>query len=309
MNRAKIVLGLSLLILVTVVAGLDYRFSIIVSCPRVPGDELAPPQSVFRLLIQPDRLQDYALKHYGEAVPIPKWLVTKVLPYEISIFMDPDVSVAQTRVFVYANERRLGRIFVNAVNQSGALSRIPDVTWQPPGLVREKRGKVWLEGTVPIPPDPIKTMRTEWGIISPFSPILMKNEHAVEALLDMRDGRGFLLLSDWFGRNAPPGSELHPDQLVPIARNIATVWISANVVPEETLSVRVVVECRPEASDSDAGSIAFLMNYISAELNRTLKRVCKAELSGTAEASGIQVTGDYQLAPLENLLRGLGMMQ
>jgi len=308
-SRLKIALGLSLLVLVTVVAVLDYRFSVIVPCPRVPGDDLTPPQSVFRLLIQPDRLQDYALKHYGEAIPIPKWLITKVLPYEISIFMDPDVNAAQTRVFVYANERRLGPLFVKAVNQSVALSRIPDVTWQPPGLVREKRGKVWLEGALPIPPDPIKTLRTEWGIISPFSPLPMKNEHAVEALLDMRDGRGFLLLADWFGRNAPPGSQLHPDQLVPIARNIATVWISANVVPEENLNVRLVIECRPEASESDAGSIAFLLNYISAELNRTLKRVCKAELSGTAEASGIQVTGEYQLVPLENLLRALGMIQ
>lgn len=311
MNRQRIwkIVGVLVLLAVLAIVYLDYRYSFIFPCPRVPGDTVAPPRSSFRMQIQPARLSNYIARHYTQDMHIPEWLLGKILPYEVSIFMDPDITQATNNVVVYANEQRLGPVLVQAVNRANVLAHIPDVTWNPPELLRERRGVVRLQGSMPIASSNINILREVWGIVSPLSPIPMKNEHAVEALLDLRDGRGFLLLADWVGRNAPPGSKLHPDQIVPIAKNIATAWVSANLQGDETLQVQVVIECRPEASESDANSTGFLLNYVTAELNRTLKRVCDVELSGTAEAQGIQVIGNYTLAPLDRLLRTMGLMR
>lgn len=301
------IIGVCLGGLLVVAVFLEIRYNFLFAAPRIAGEAVAPPRASFQLRIEPDLVKDYLARRYAAGTPVPERFVPYLLPYEIGLYMDPDLATAQTEIGVFVNARRLGPIIAQRVNQSGVLARIPDIVWSPPELTRPRRGLLRLEGSMPVTADKIDLVREVWGIVTPLSPLPMMGGHALEAILDMRDGRGFVLAAEWIGKNAPPETLLHPTQIVPIAKNIAEARILADMESDNTLCVKLLIECRPEVPDSEVNSLCFLMNYITAHVKPNLKSICDVELTGTAEAEGLRVSGEYRLVPMDNLLSALGL--
>ena len=282
------IIGVCLGGLLVVAVFLEIRYNFLFAAPRIAGEAVAPPRASFQLRIEPDLVKDYLARRYAAGTPVPERFVPYLLPYEIGLYMDPDLATAQTEIGVFVNARRLGPIIAQRVNQSGVLARIPDIVWSPPELTRPRRGLLRLEGSMPVTADKIDLVREVWGIVTPLSPLPM-------------------LAAEWIGKNAPPETLLHPTQIVPIAKNIAEARILADMESDNTLCVKLLIECRPEVPDSEVNSLCFLMNYITAHVKPNLKSICDVELTGTAEAEGLRVSGEYRLVPMDNLLSALGL--
>jgi len=296
-------------LLILAVAAVDFRYGLLRSSPRINHTDYAPARSSFRLAIDPEPALPVLLPKLAAQnppLPVPTPLLRYVMPYEIAFMADPDPSLLQSETVLFVNDRRLGPVLAQHSAQLGITQRFPRIQWETPGLQRERRGVLMQTGAEPLSQRNLALLEEYWGTVSPLSSLELEGGHFMEAVMDLRDGRGFLLLADWLGRGVPPDSLTHPTQLVHFVKNVATIRIFLNLPSESDLAVQFRIECRPEATDSDVNSLRFLLNSSFAQLQQALDAYYGISIEGAIEVEGLRILGAYRLSPVDRVLAAMG---
>jgi len=303
-----LVVGVLLLVVLIAAVVLDVKYGLIRSSPRVSHESLSGPRTSFRARLEPALAEEFIVARYGARMPVPEWALPMVLPYEVAVLCDPDLTQNRMAVEVFVNDRRLGPVIARGANESGMLSRIRGVQWEPPGFVRRERGVLLLEGEGALDGAVVSLVRERWGVVAPLSPLeLGDEEHLFEAVLDFRDGRGFAVLAQAVGRGVPPSSPAHPSQLIILTEDIAHIRLYGDLVSVDTLHLQFRIECRPEVPDEDVSSLNFLIGAAYGQLQPSLKQVHGVDLEGGTEVDGSTIVGEYDLTHFERVLTLMGL--
>ncbi len=303
LKRICLVLMMALAILLVIAAVIiQAKFGILLPEPRIPHTTEASEQTALRMEIDPAKARDFIATHYLAGTSAPAGILDWVLPYETAVFCDPDLNTNSASVRVFLNTRRGAPIIQQATMRSGVLQGVMGITWDPPEMVVKRRGVLLLDGTMPILPESVSLVRQHWGVVTPLSPLTLRGGHLFELVLDLRDGRGFTLVTMLLDWHEPVNSPSHPTQVVYLLKKLASIRLWADFSSLTTLDVKLEAECRPELQNSDASSLAFLLNSMMGQSRARIQRNFGLNMEGTAHAEGLVISGDYTATGFEKLL-------
>lgn len=306
------VVGLIVLALLTLIIGialiLEVKYAALLPSPRVSHDTVASGRTVFRAQMEPRYAQGYLAKRFATVLGLPPWVLPRVLPREVVLLSDPDLTNASAAVTVFVNDQRLGPIIAQTINDSGVLTAHGPFSWSAAGMVRKSRGVLLLEGAIPIQRGIVDLVRQHWGVVVPLSPLELEGGHLLEAVLDLRDGRGFALVAELVGRNAPPTGPAHPTQLVSVLGKIVVVHAFVDLAADNQLALQFRVECRPEVRDADVEFIKLLIDSAYKTFRADLDDRFRVQLAGGSEIDGVNILGFYTLTNFEPLLTAAGLV-
>lgn len=291
--------GIFAVVIIVGAAVMQWRYGVVLPGPQVPHAEIASDRTALRMGFSPDMAR--SLIEARNPVPLPPWTLPYVLPYEAAAFADPDVTASEAYVAVFVNPRRAGTMVAQAVNKGGFLRRALAIDWQPEGLHPAGRGVLLAEGAMPLEPQGVALLRENWGIVAPLAPLTLEGGHLFELVLDMRDGRGFLLLAEFIGYHQPPNAMTHPSQIVHLLYKLSEIRLFVDVAGPDELAATLRLELRPDLEEGDAKSMSFLLNTIMSQQGPRLRATTGLEIQGTSTAEGLTVTGEYAIMGIQRL--------
>lgn len=308
MNRWLVIGGIALGVLLVlilaaaIVAQVKYRA--LFASPEVSHESIASEFTSFRARIQPALALDEITESVTRPRGVPGWAVPLALPYEASLLLDPDLVDAQLNYTLFINDRRFGPLLAQMVNDSGMLTAL---TAQG-GIVEEetKKGSLLWKGQAPLPQASVDLVHEHWGIISPLSALRLEGGHFVEAVLDLRDGRGFAIVG-WLTRDVPEKSPLHASQLVHFLKKMSDIRLDMDIQSQDLATVTLRIECRPESRDSDVNSLRFLLNTVYQQAEPSLESTYGIEIESDTAIEDLTLTGTYEVRHWKRLLPLLGL--
>lgn len=296
MKKLKtVVLGLlAVIVVVAVIAAVvaDVKFQAVRSAPPYSHTTVAAAGHSQRIVIVPDRGRDYLLKHILQYSGAPDALVSRVLPYEAAILLDPDLDTGETAVLVFVNERRMGPVLADTVNGIGIEQAVPMVAWDGEGMVQQHRGVLVMRGTLTIPETYRTIVRQEWGSVTPMKPMEIEGGHLLEAVLDNRDGAACALITTIYPQ-LTPGKPLpyDPEELAKSLWDIAAIRVAVDLLNDNEMALRITFESNPQVSEDDMASLAFMLGTLRAQLDASVPE----GISGTSLREGLNVICDWRV--------------
>jgi hypothetical protein len=307
MSKARVIALSAVLVvaclLLVVAAVLQLRYGALLPSPRIGHEDYVLSRTVCRVLIQPAEAQDMLSERIARRAGIPKWAVSMSLPHEVALMYDPDLTQGTMSVAVFVNTRRLDKAIVETANAQNMLDSLPIARWDEEGVALVRPGVLLVEGQAPIRRNIVALVEENWGIVSPLTPLELDGGHFFEAVLDLRDGRGFPLIASWMGESARPSDITHPTQLVVFMKDLASIRVSGDMMGPDEMRVVVAVESMPNVDSPDT----FLYNSVMAGVEQALEEYHGVQIEGEVNVEDLTITGTYAITNLEGLFAALGL--
>lgn len=304
-TRYRIVLGiLGFLLLAAVVAAyvVDAKYAVVWSGPRISHEQFAGPDTRLRIVFKPHHAISDAAKLLIRGREVSDWVAAKVLPQEMALLVDCG-GEGRMPVTFFVNEKRLGPVIVQAMNQANTPPSFPGLTWSPAQVVREKRGVLLKKGALEPKPQLLDLIRKEWGVAELPGPLRIEGDHLFEAVLDNRDGGGFAILMTLQGpQSGGDAGPFGPDKLAPIVKDIADIRVYADKESDTILNVHLCVNGDPAADEAKFETLLFFINFGYESLRTNLSSTYGVELRGSVVRKGLVIEGDYVLSDYQKLL-------
>ena len=310
MSKKKIFVGVLLVFVIAVgVAVLigEGKFAVLRSSPKISSDVLCKPETRAIVSFAPERVKPWILKLVQRANPkVPEQLIDLTLPREIALVGDVDYAVSEMRLTAFVNEQRLGPVLRDESNKFiaskadmlGMLKQnLKDPTeWTEPGKLTRKA--VWK-----LDRDLTSTLRWQWKS-SPkvTSPLKLEGTHAVEIILDNRDGGGIVVLQKLSDVLTGSGADAF---LGSSAQDLCAAFVSGRVTvdlgADNVLRGRLTVETTPTA---DPGTLDFFVGWYKQLGDLWVKDLSNAGIKVTAEVNRTDnvITADYSMSNADKLL-------
>jgi hypothetical protein len=261
MKKVLMWLAVIFVVLVLVGGGVLYYFFQrygLTESPSVSHNSVSVKNTRLRIVVKPEAFSSL-LENMIPADRVPKIpgvdvprLLGWFLPREIAVVAGSDYSRGMVDVILFINERRGGPLLAEGLNRQGILQRSTAVTWEPAGFILEERGKLTVRGRMKIPEGLGDRVTQDWPQALTSPPANITDNHAVEAVLENRDGEGMLvagLLADLFGIPWQQAfSDLFMQQFLTILTNVRVVRAYGDPTGPDQASVVVRIEADPKAS-------------------------------------------------------------
>ena len=304
-KRRLIVAGILALLLAVAALVADLKYEALRSAPLISHAQVASSRTSFRGRLIPERLPERIQARLAARAGIPPWLLKYALPHEISVWADPDLNAGSVAISLFINDRRFGPVLAEYLDSADSLGGI---MWGHEPVQRKHRGSIEMLGLMPISSPNIKLVRDEWGVVSPLKPLTLDETHMLDLVLDIRDGRGFALVAQLVDNARIPNNPMPPSQLIYFFNDIAYLRASADLSDQNDATIHLCIECRPEATEGDVGSLHSLLRpLIEDDLTHWLEQTYGMHLTGELKMHGQQIVGDYRLARADQLLERLGL--
>lgn len=310
MKKGCIIAAIAILVivvLVVVVAAIviDSKYGAVTTANRVSHRTVAPADAGIRLVADPALGEPILEKHVFANMGGAAAFAQKGMPYELAFFIAPGLDDNVGNLTVFINEQRLGPVIAEEVTRMVLAGQVPYATWPPDGMVLQERGILLLEGDIPLSPVYIEVAREIWGVVSPLPPPEVEGGHFIEAAIDNRDGGAYALFGSLFERHNQGPLPFDRKELARSLWLISIMRIQADPASPDDLSLRVVLECNPEAGEGDIGTLAFLIGMLRGEVAKGLQESYGAGLEGTVRQEGLNVICEYTVTNIGPMLEDL----
>ncbi|HOF41598.1 MAG TPA: hypothetical protein PLD73_16125 [Candidatus Hydrogenedentes bacterium] len=228
------------------------------------------------------------------------WLLKRILPHEATVLLAPNLQSQSIAVTAFINDQRFGPVIRDAVNEANPSRSVPVVRWLADGMVVEKRGILTLRGDIPMDAHSTQLTQSSWPGAPAGAPLALEGGHAIEIMLDNRDGGAFAVLSSLELLKGLDG-ENNPDFYVELLANVSWLRLFADFAGTNDAALKLHIECRPDAEPGVAGSIQFVVDMGLMAAKKALEAK-GAALVGASRVEGNAVVGDYTLRGLDKLI-------
>jgi len=221
-------------------------------------------------------------------------------PYEAGLAIVPDTSRNVDTLVVSVSLRRLASLFTLFVKNTFTT----EIPGQIISMAEEQNGLWVLRFEMPLAPETTKNAAT-WWTPTPQDPLVLSGKHAVELLLDNRNGGAFLALEPLFGKHQPDPDEIvvmkAPFEVnapfVPgLYQRTQSVWLAADFAGPDLIHVEMDVLCRtPQAAES----VLFFLFMVRDALYRQLIEL-DMTLSGDFDVDGSAIHGEFNASGCRN---------
>lgn len=299
----RILLGVSFLFVVVALAALfiaDSKYQFLLSAPEVSHESLVRPDTSVRIVARPEEARELIASVLGGQAP-PEWVLSRVLPHEVAILLTPHLDTGRLEVDLFCNPQRLGPVISKQSVSLGLDQAYPFITWNSDRLANRERGVLVQDGYLDMEQNVRDAVQRHWGTMSQLSRPRVEGSHVVEAVADNRDGTLFALLMTLNAKGLlelPIAEEDLAKGLMPIAN----VRVMADPQSRETIGLRLVVDCVPQAEPGQITATSFLIGGLLGQASVVLKDAYNVDFTGTKKAEGQTIVADYTLSPIQRLL-------
>lgn len=296
------VLGFFLCVIAVAAFVVDAKYAVVWSGPRISHEQFCGADTRLRIVFKPHHALSDVTKLLIPNREVSDWLAARVLPQEMALLVDRGTE-GGLPVRFFVNEKRLGPMIVQAMNQGNTPPSYPGLTWSPPQTIREKRGVLLKKGALEIKPELLSLVEKQWGVVLLPNPLRIEGDHLFEAVLDNRDGGGFAILMALLGPQGADTGPLGPDKLVPVVKDIANIRLFADQQSDTMLKIHLRVDGDPAADETKFETLLFFINFGYQSLRTNLSSAYGAELTGSVARKGLVIEGDYVLANYQRLFQ------
>jgi hypothetical protein len=302
-----ILLALAILIIVgigIVLVIAETQFGLIRAGKPQPHDTYVTDATRARIVIHPLLAQDILQTALPENRKPPEWLISRVLPHEVAIILNPDIEQRTAELVVYINEQRAGPIVADLVNRSGFMGQYDYLSWDGGGLTMEQRGEIIARGNLVLNDRVVSATRSHWGRTEGLSRLDIEGGHFFEAVFDNRDGGAFALMCALYGYGLLGQPQAILEDEYESFLYIATIRIHADPTPDGNAELVVILEGTPGARTADIdANVSYLEIAISA-VAKVISQEYGAELHGRTYVDGATVSGRYTIRNVSGIIAG-----
>ncbi|HOD48636.1 MAG TPA: hypothetical protein PLJ71_00260 [Candidatus Hydrogenedentes bacterium] len=298
--------ALGILVVVGIIAFVvaDRKFAVLKS-PEFSHSSYVTPDTRVQIAAWPGRGEDTLTALLEAAFPEDQrpssWVVRRILPQEVAILIAPDVPQGSAAVTGFVNDQRLGPVIRDAVNSANISKSVPTVRWANEGMVLEKRGVLTLRGETRIDRLTQDLTGKTWAGYAVAGPLELEGGHAVEAVLDNRDGGAFAVLSAFRLLVGADGKN-NPEFFVGMFANVASMRVFADFTGPQDVALTLRIDCRPDVEEDIPGSLQFFLDMGIAQGKKEVESK-GAALNGASRLEGKSVVGEYTISGLDKLVR------
>lgn len=303
MTKKRIVLIVLAVLLAGVVGVLlvmDSRFKVLLSSPRVSHETVVSPETTRGVLVIDVPLAKSLIQRKFN---VPGWALPMALPYEAAVVVDVDRFLGDVNMKVFINDKRLAPVICEF--SKNLKLPVPFDSWFKEPMKQERRGVLLREGMTVCGRQMRATIEKQWKDAAVDGTLEIEGGHLLEAVLDNRDGAALAVASvlcDTQGINLNDGLD---ETALGFLAAISDYRLQADLVSENELAVRVLIECAPSADPSMAGMLQALieMGLMSEQVKQNAERL-GCSYTGSTSLDGNTVVAEYKVN-IERLLARL----
>ncbi len=310
-KRGCLLIILGILTILIVVAGISLyaanRQIGLFPAQTISHEQVASPETRFRLVIRPDHLGNILLPFLPDASEFPAWLpldpentLALMLPHEIALLSHADFQGGHIKLTFFVNERRGGPVFFSLVRDANLDIDLKGFSWNSVPFTYPQRGMLLGFAGLDIPDDVEFFLLDRWSHALPDTPLTVADGHLLSGVLDNRNGELLTMLltmieaneGDWQTTLEDPRMETFMEVLV----DIFSLHLHADLVDEDTLSAQLRVEADPQIQPeltflSNIVLLPLLRNYVQTELLLDLSGEAVWDDSQEALLINAEITG------------------
>ncbi|MCX5769720.1 MAG: hypothetical protein NTZ09_05545 [Candidatus Hydrogenedentes bacterium] len=295
-----IVLAVLLAGVVGVLLVMDSRFKVLFSSPRVSHETVVSPETTRGVLVIDVPQAKSLIQRKFNA---PGWALPMALPYEAAVVVDVDRFLGDVNIKVFINDKRLAPV-IREFAKNLKLP-VPFDSWFKEPMRQERRGVLLLEGMTVCGREIRSVIEKQWKDAAIDAPLQIEGGHLLEGVLDNRDGAALALasvLADVQNINLTEGLD---ETSLGFLAAISDYRLQADLVSDNELAVRVLIECAPSADPSIVGMLQALieMGLMSEQVKQNAERL-GCSYTGSTTVEGNTVVADYKVN-IERLLARL----
>lgn len=239
--------------LALVVAGVfigiaENRYGFLRASPRVSHESIISVRPGVWLRLEPAKAKKIVISLLKDMAgqDMPDGMLDRFLPYAVSGLLAADHDKGEIYIHLLINEQRLGPVIEEQFNLADITGKTPEIHWSSEGLVRERRGVLTLEGTVPMEPDAQNAAWFSWDHAVQTAPLALEGGHLLEAVLDNRDGGAYVCIASLvFAYDFEMGEE-EENLMMTTIENALSVRVFVDLVPDGALLLHLAIEVLPE---------------------------------------------------------------
>ena len=299
----KTVLGVVFVLVIVALAALfiaDSKYQFLLGGPQVSHETIVRPDTSVRIVARPESARDLVKAAFRGQAP-PDWVLSRVLPYELAVMLTPHLDTGHIEVDLFCNAQRLAPFISKQSATFGIDKAYPFITWTSDRFASRERGVLVQDGSFDMDQRVRESVLRHWGTVSQLSRPRVEGSHLLEAVVDNRDGTLFALLLTLNAQGLlelPIAEEDLAKGLLPIA----DMRIMADLQTPETMALRLVVDCVPQAEPGEITTTSFLIGGLLGQASVVLKDAYRVDFEGTKKAEGTTITADYTLSPIQRLI-------
>ncbi len=272
----------------------DARFELVRSAPHISHESMVDADTGLRAVVFPERIPqgfiDTVLEGNTWATRALNW----TMPHEVALLSRTRVDDDDISLQFVINNRRLGPVIQQYVNEETNLPSTALFSWSPEGLQRQRRGLLKLDGEVHVDRAVMQNRDSRWSGARPRLHLPLEGGHMFELILDNRQGAAYILAGAY-----AVSQQLGQDALVNMAlealRDVDHLHATGDFLTDTDLGLNIRIECDPQGQENTPQAMAFFLEMLLTELRTSLQADYGVELTGAAEVDGFTVQGRYRL--------------
>ncbi len=239
------------------------------------------------------------------SIPLPHTTIPMALPYELGFWATTEFAKSQVSFTIAVNEKRLGPIAYQLLQDEQPWKQISQITWDKEGLQYIPRGYLSLSGSIKIPDGVEERILKDWtSEKKPIQKLSPESKHLCEIQLDSTSG-DFLVWTACIlnAQGVSWEEELKNNQYAGMAYEIIKKMKQLNITvdpstnPDE-LMLKVALKADPESQGTleffiSGMGLPMAQDYLKSQLGMTLE----GKLSWNSTDSALE--GDLTLKNFE----------
>jgi hypothetical protein len=222
----------------------------------------------------------------------PETVILMTVPREIALLSGSDYKDGKIAMTLFANERRLGPVFAKFINTSPVFEKVKLIQWDEQHAFLPERGKLLLNGGLPIPDGLEEKVLEHWSHTAKGDPIDIQGDHLLEVAFDNRTGELATLGLSIAKLQGQDWQQLLQNPLVmtaiPIIVAIQDIRLDADLVTDDEMSINLRI---------DGDQAAF-------SLESFLNRGIQMYLIPQAQQAGLTFQGETKWMPEQKAIIG-----
>ena len=263
MTKSRVFLIIVVVILLAVVVAgvvVDRKFGAIRTSPQVSHATLVSKNTRALAVVDAPNLKGFIERHFLKDAGIPPWTLPMALPHEAAFVVDADLGTNSINPTIFINDKRLAPVIIEFLDSISLPAPLSD-WFAGAQLRREESGVLTLKGNAKVEPGLLGQIRALWPNTDVGEPIQAKGGHLAEIVLDNRDGSAVGLVGAVMQSQGINLAETLNEGNLGTIKELSFVRIQADIADDDTLNVRLDLECTPETEPGMVGMMGFAVEF------------------------------------------------
>lgn len=229
----------------------DGKYEFLRAAPRIEHTDILNLHPSIRVIVDPEKVSNIVKTMVEERVgrEIPDWLLTRILPYELSTIFHSDLDKGIVKVRILINERRFGPAIAEQFNAFDIPGRFPELKWDAKGMFPYRRGALTMNASLPMEEVAREDAWYTWNQTSVRQPLPLDGTHLFEVLGDNREGGAYLVAASLMEAYDYELDESEQDVSFTSFQFVTRMHLTGDVVGSDALKIRLTMEVIDEFKD------------------------------------------------------------